>query len=87
MKKIPLTEIKTIVHVIFDRKEINEKINEFFLGTVNCNMVDDDGNIIPIKHDNIEIVKTVQNNLAVNFVINLTATLFSDGSISDFQVK
>ena len=70
----------------FFREQLMQQLNVYWIGSTHCNEVTDSGAIVPKQHANMPTLELAHQGLNTNYTIRVKATLFSDGSIGDFDV-
>ncbi len=82
-----LNTIETEITVSFSASEIRRILNLHYLGNENCNEVNEDGKIVPIKHRNSEKLNMAQLNVCPNIKVGMIANVFCDGTLGNIRVK
>lgn len=73
--------------ITFDSTEQREIINLYFLGQKNCNEVNDQNEIVPVDHKNIDKVKDAHYNVSGQYHCVIDADLTDTGRLINLRIK
>lgn len=82
MKMIHTFKHSIRVHIAPEELRKAEKaLNLHYLGTENCNRLDENGEFVAIDHENYPLLEKAHHNVKMTYEMELQLNVYEDGSI------